>query len=250
MSRSNPTENTAHPCSRWFEWDGANGLIRYYDKTEKKNVEVGDKFTFILLDRLCVVKGWSDASDSGIYSNEVKDTRAETLVVKSFKGGIIAEGFYAQIKDKVNAAGGNFTINCYVAFVNETKELVIGSLQLKGAALSALMDFEKKHRADLYKKAVKMDGFTEGKKGKVIFRTPKFFIKEVSEETDAKAKVLDEQLQTFLKSYFTRTRVDQVAQTAKHEEPEREVEYEEEPPIDHTPKHVENDEASDSDIPF
>ena len=35
MSRSNPTDNTPNPAVRWFEWNGEQGGIRYYDKDKK-----------------------------------------------------------------------------------------------------------------------------------------------------------------------------------------------------------------------
>ncbi len=80
MSRSNPNENgNPNPSTRWFEWNGEHGLVRYYDKQAEQQVEVGDDFTFMLLDQLGTVKGWHDASDSGIYANEVKDTRQDVL---------------------------------------------------------------------------------------------------------------------------------------------------------------------------
>src|SRR3990167_9486263 len=136
MSRSNPGANgAANPAVRWFEWNGEHGVVRYYDKDAKKNVDVGSEFRFVLLDERGSVRGWHDPSQSGIYSNEVKDTRQDVLVVKAFKGGPLAEGFYKDIKDRVNAVGGQFNANCYIAFRNGDGALTIGSLRFKGAAL-------------------------------------------------------------------------------------------------------------------
>lgn len=219
MSRSNPTENsTPNPATRWFEWNGEHGVVRYYDKEAKKNVDVGTDFTFILLDQLGSVRGWHDASESGIYSNEVKDTRQEVLVVKSFKGGELATGIYKDIKDRVNTLGGQFVANCYIAFKNGSG-LAIGSLRLKGAALGAWMEFCKAHRADLYKKAVRITGFTEGKKGRITFRVPVLSLKDISAETDAAAIALDQELQVFFDGYFKRTKREQV-ETQHYEEPQ------------------------------
>ena len=58
MSRTIPAGNTPSPVTRWFELDGAEGGVRYYDKEKKEQIEVGKKFGFILLDQLAVVKGW------------------------------------------------------------------------------------------------------------------------------------------------------------------------------------------------
>ena len=39
MSRSNPVENSPNPATRWFEWDGSAGGLRYYDKEAKQQVK-------------------------------------------------------------------------------------------------------------------------------------------------------------------------------------------------------------------
>lgn len=209
MSRSNPHVNAPNPSQRWFEWNGEHGTVRYYDKDAEKNIDVPLPVVFLLLDELASVRGWHDASDSGIYSNEVKDTRTDVLVVKSFKGGTLAEGLYKDIKDRVNAAGGNFTANCYIAFKNDG-ELQIGSLRFKGAALGSWMEFRKAHRSALYNKAIAITGYTEGKKGKVTFRMPTFETRDVSDDTNAIAVDLDRELQAWMSEYFSRRTGDQV----------------------------------------
>ena len=244
MSRSNPTDNTSHPCLRWIEWDGSNGEFRYYDKDQKKNVSLGDSLTFILLDQLATIKGWHDASESGIFSNEVRDIKQDVLVVKAFKGGTLSEGPYKQIRDRIIAHGGHFTANLYIA-LKVGDNLGIASIQFKGAALSAWMEFSKENRAELYKKAVRCKGFEEGKKGKIIFRTPVFGLVDVTPETDAKAIECDKVLQEFLKSYFARTRVEQAVQPpAATQEPDDE---QPQPPTGRGASHF--DDMND-DIPF
>lgn len=225
MSRSNPTENNPNPSSKFFEWSGNNGVVRYYDKAQKKNIDMADGFTFILLDQLATVKGWHDSSDSGIYANEVKDIRQHSLTVKAFKGGIIAEGFYSTIKDRVIAAGGHYVANLYIALKEEGK-LVLAAIQFKGAALSEWMEFLKANRKAVNdEKAVTIKGFVEKKKGATHFRVPVFYLKEISPETNAAATKIDaDVLQPYLKSYFSRQRTDQVASTAKTESGEDEPE--------------------------
>lgn len=213
MSRSNPSVNAPNPAICWFEWNGEHGVVRYYDKEAKKNVEVPLPFTFLLLDELASVRGWHDASQSGIYSNEVRDTTKDVLLVKTFKGGTLAEGYYKAIKDRVNAQGGQFVANCYVA-VKVESVLLICSLRFKGAALGAWMDFRKANRSALYNQAVTITGFTEGKKGRIVFRVPTFEAKTVSKETNAQAITLDKALQEFLKGYLTRKTRDQADEPA------------------------------------
>jgi hypothetical protein len=218
MSRSNPTDNSPNPCTRWFEWDGSEGEIRYFDREAKKNVSVGDDFAFLLLDETATIKGWHDPSDSGIYSNEVRDTTAEPFIVKAFKGGELTKGFYREIRDSVIAQGGHFTANLYIAF--KDGDLKIGSLQLKGAALNAWVEFRKQGRNEIYKKAVRIHGSNSGKKGKIVFKTPIFSLVATTDETDNQAKDLDGEVQVYLKSYFSRRRNEQAQpQSPDHSEP-------------------------------
>ena len=50
------------------------------------------------------VRGWSNSSESGIYSNEVQYIGQEELNVRSFKGGEIACGLWKDIKNKVGVS--------------------------------------------------------------------------------------------------------------------------------------------------
>ena len=216
MSRSNPHEHASNPATRWLEWNGENGVVRYYDKDAKKNVDVGTEFGFVLLDELGSVRGWHEPSQSGIYSNEVRDTREDVLIVKSFKGGTLAEGLYKDIKDRVNAVGGQFVANCYVGVKNGGGALSIGSVRFKGAALGAWMEFRKQHRNELYAKGVRITGFTEGKKGRITYRMPVFKIVELAKDTNDAAVTLDKQLQEYLTGYLTKTKRDQAETVARH----------------------------------
>lgn len=204
MSRSRPNENAPNPAVRWFDWHGEKGVVTYYDKDAKKSVEVPLPFTCIVLDQLSAVRGWDDSTKSGIFSNAVRDTREEVMTVKSFKGGVIAEGRYKDIKATVNAAGGHFETQIYIGFRHQNNALAIGVLSLKGAALSSWMDFSKAHRAQIQHDAVKIVSTVEGQKGRVKFRTPVFETHPISEATNDEAVKLDAVLQSWLDGYFKR----------------------------------------------
>jgi hypothetical protein len=205
MSRSNQTE-TVNPCTRWFEWDGDKGQVRYYDKALEKKVELGMKFKFLFLDQLASVKGWHDASESGIYSNEVKSINDDILVVKSFKGGEIAKGLYKEIREKAIAAGGHYSASIYIGYMGEDKKLALGNIQFKGAALNAWVDFAKANKANLYKMAIKIVGLTEGIKGKIKYQMPIFELEAISAEADKSAVELDKILQEHLEKYLTKNK--------------------------------------------
>lgn len=223
MSLSNPQDNTPHPCTRWFEWNGELGNPRYYDKEAEykdergnpqkgMNIEMKLPFAFILLDQLAVIKGWCEARKSGITSNEVRDSTTEPFVVKLFKGGIIARGLYQEIKENVTSksVGGHFTASLYIAFKNREGKLLIGSLQLKGAALKEWSEFRSKNRTALLEKAVIITGYVAKKKGAIDFRIPVFNLNEISAETLREAVNLDKEVQKYLDGYLKRTRVEQV----------------------------------------
>lgn len=235
MSRSNPTDSARNPSTRWFEFaSGADGgFVRYYDKEAEKNVLLGDAekggtFVFILLDELATVKGWHDPSESSIFANEVRDTRQDTLVVKSFKGGELASGLYASIKDRIVAVGGHFVSSCYIAY-KDGSDLCLGNIRFKGAALSAWMDFKKecptkkdatgKNVKGFYVDAVKIEGFEQQRKGGTTFRVPKFALAPLSGDTNKQALALDAELQAFLSDYLKRPRSEAATATAKTEEP-------------------------------
>lgn len=250
MSRSNPSLNAVHPCQRWHEWNGEKGSIRYYDKeadkgdgTKGKNIEVASPFTFLVLDKLATIKGWHDASDSGIYSNEVRDTTREPFVVKTFGSGPIATGFYREIKDRVGAIGGYFCTNLYVGY-KTVNGLAMGSLNLHGAALNAWVEFEKKNRAQIDNMAITITGFGEGKKGKIVYRYPVFSIKEVSAQTNEQAIALDRELQKYLEGYFKKS----VRETAPID-PAPEAEYTPPPPPEMEAEAAPEPDNTD-DVPF
>jgi hypothetical protein len=203
VSRSNPQHNAPNPAIRWFEWNGETGIVRYYDKAEKKNIDAPLPFKFLLLDELATVRGWHKSTDSAIFANEVRDTRRDVLVVKAFKGGVLAEGRYKEIKDRVNVVGGQFVANCYVGF-KHNGELEIASLQFKGSALGAWMEFRKANRRDLLERAIEITGFTEGQTGRVVFRVPTFALCNISTRTQNQAVALDKQLQAWIDEYLKR----------------------------------------------
>lgn len=235
MSRSNPNDAVRNPATRWFQFaSGADGgYVRYYDKESEKQIAIGDaengsEFVFLLLDELATVNGWHDPSESAIFANEVRDTRQDALVVKSFKGGELASGLYTSIKDRIVALGGHFVSSCYIAYKDDTG-LKLGNIRFKGAALSAWMEFKKqcptkrdasgKSIKAYYVDAVKIKGYDQQKKGGTTFRVPKFALVPTSEETNKQAIALDSELQSYLSDYLKRPRVEAAAAAAPVDSP-------------------------------
>lgn len=207
MSRSNPVETKRNPAVRWYQWSGKNGTVSYCDKEKKQTIETTLPFGFILLDELSTIKGWHDASDSGISSNEVRNMRLDPLAVRSLKGGELANGLYADIKDRITAVGGHYVTNLYIA-AKIDGTLKLASLQLGGSALSSWFEFRKAAGPALYTGAIQINGFKEGKKGAVTFKTPSFKAAPLSAESNEQALDLDRQLQAFLTDYLAQSRTE------------------------------------------
>jgi hypothetical protein len=252
MSRSNPTINNPNPSTRWFEIkaDSDKPRIQYYDREKEANVVVKPPFTFILLDELSTMTGFHDQSQSGIYANEVRDTRAEPFVVKAFKGGILASGFYANIKDKAVAAGAKFTTVMYIAFKEGKGKLQLGAMKLNGASLSAWFDFRKDNRKAIYEMAITVPltkAWTPGKKGKIKWLAPKFELTKISEATNKEALAIDGIIQEYLTGYFKKNKAD-AAQPAPGEHPQQDAPDNADQPD--PPADPDEPPAEDDDVPF
>lgn len=213
MSRSNPTENNPHPCQLWLEWKGGDGHLSYYDKTrgdngERVRLDVDKKpFTFIYLDQTSTVKGYSKPLKVGLFANEVRDTRVESITVKLHgTKQVVASGLWNDIKDVVTSKrnGGGFAKNVYIAY-KDGPGLKIGCIQMSGCALGPWFEFFDANRKAVESKCVSISRGEKDDTGGVEFVPPLFAIRDISPETDEAAKKLDVELQSFLTAYFARS---------------------------------------------
>ncbi len=206
MSRSNDT-SIKNPALKFFQWKGADGGFKFYDKDKKENIDVPLPFQFIVLDTLSTIKGYDDNAGSGFWSNEIRNTKTDILTVRS-KGGICATGLYEKVITDRNCTGAKYCQSVYIAY-KEGKDLKIGNIQIQGAALGSWIEFCKKN--DIYKISISVKSFTEGKKGKTIYQIPTFLVGTVSEEINAKALELDKELQIYLNAYLKNNAKESVA---------------------------------------
>lgn len=199
MSLSQPS--VRNPSVRNFRWKGGSGLLTYWDKEAEKEVEVELPFGFSVLDELNCISGFNASDQSGYYSNEVRILANDDIVVKS-KSGTKFRGLYAKIKDEVKANGGKYAKSLYVAFKDETGELVIGNLKLSGASLTAWIEYTGKY--DPYKCASVLIEAKSAKKGATHYFMPVFDGQNIKAETLNEARKLDVTLQQYLKTYLAR----------------------------------------------
>lgn len=201
------------------------GAVTYYDKESEENINVPLPFSFIVLDELATITGFHEPSQSGYWSNEVRNTLTDELVVRR-KDGIVARGLYGKISEKIKAQGAKYAVSCYIAFKDDTGELVIGNMKIAGAALSAWLDFKKKF--DVTKCAVFITNEPKlDKKGSNYYFSPVFDGQNLGEKTKSAAILLDEELQTYLGTYLSRKpEIDDNDLLEEDDEPTDDVEIE------------------------
>lgn len=193
LSQERPT----NPATRFLEVK--SGKVSYYDKESQENVEVPTPLEFIVLDQLATIKGWSDADESGYWSNEVRSVGRDPLTVRTSKGAK-ETGLWRDIKGSPNVAGARYHASIYLAH-KSTDGLAIANLSLKGAALNAWIEFTQKNRLGNVK--VVLSGWADGKKGAVTYKVPVFEAVPLGEDEKAEAKELDKELQGYLNEYFS-----------------------------------------------
>jgi len=209
-----------NPATKWLKWSGSTGTLSYYDKATKENVEVEAPFTFLLLDVFTTIKGYNEKTKESVWSNEVKDTTKQILNVRC-GNETIAKGLYKEIKAQTLEVGGGYAQSCYIAYKGEDGKLAIGNITFSGSSFSGgvhkpadknmkdieiggWLSFSKAHAAEIYTKAVVIEGKDDRicTNGSVKFYSPKFKLIEVSKETDAEAIALTQVLKAYMDEYF------------------------------------------------
>lgn len=202
MSRKSEFQNeNPNPTKIFMEWASNDKTFKFYNKEKKENVLLELPFKFLALMEMHTVKGWNDASESAIYSNEVKFIGTEELTVKSFKGGLIAKGLYKEIKEQIKGAGAHYTKSIYVMLEDGT----IANLQLKGSVVREWGEFTKKTRARLFDEWVEVKEALEMKKGSIIYTVPTFLFNtsltnEEGKMADDSWNILEEYIDRYKKA--------------------------------------------------
>lgn len=195
---SRPQTKGKNPAAKFLEWKSDEGKLSYYDKEKGENILVELPLKFVILEHYHTVKGWHDASESGIYSNEVFEIGRKVLNVRSLKGGGIAQGLYKEIKSTVKDAGGHYCRSIYAV----TNDLEIINISLKGSGVSAYSDFiQEIGDGNFDTNWVEITEAAPMKKGKVSYTVPVF--KKGAEIKDkSKLQPFAETLESYMNDYF------------------------------------------------
>lgn len=213
MSRSNPNEDsrTPNPALRFYEWQGSTGNLSYYDKENKKKVEVTLPFTFLPISRLVTLKGYNDDTKTSYWSNEVKDIQKDPFLVQSVTGGsgnkqvrTVAQGLYKDIKPTLDALDISYVESLYIG-IKGAKSLELCNIQIKGSAIGSWIQFCKDNK--IWDIAVKIASSIDKKKGSVKYKEPVYTpIVKISDAMQTEAIALDHKLNEYLDGYFERNK--------------------------------------------
>lgn len=199
ISHTNEAPKSTNPTSKYLEWKSNDKSFSYYDKSAGENVKVELPLKFLFLQNYHTVKGWNDASESGIYSNEVFYIGSEPMTVRSFKGGVIAEGLYKDIKPTITAAGGKYNRSVYVMLEDGT----IANVSLKGSAVRQWSDFMEANKNLVDNQWVEVLTSNDEKKGSIKYSTPNFTMgANLTKTQSANADDLAGELKAYLDGYF------------------------------------------------
>lgn len=210
----------SNPSTKFLDWKSNDKCFEYYDKEKQEKVSVPLPFKFLVLDELHTIKGWNDASSSGIFSNEVKFISKEVMTVKPFKGNEIAKGLYKDIKEKIVAAGGHYVKSIYIMLEDGS----LANLQLKGSAVQKWGEFTQKTRNRLPDEWVQVTKAIEGKKGAVKFFTPDFsFERSISDTEAIQADEAFNILEVYLKAYLVKA--EPIVEEIPQDDPDDDLEF-------------------------
>ena len=217
-------ETAKNPATKFLSWKSNDKAFSYYDKEKEENVLVQLPFKFLFLDQLQSVKGWSDALNGQIISNEVKTVSDQEITAvcyhKNVKGEkvstTIAKGLYSQIKDAVVSAGAKYHKSIYIMLEDGT----LANIQLKGACVKEWSDFFNRSKKRLADEWVIIKKANDGKKGAVKFTTPNFeFERSLTEDESLQADSVFDELDAYLQSYLKKPII-QVQEEPEQEEDE------------------------------
>lgn len=196
---SEKSNSSNNPTKKYLEWKSNNKSFEFYDKDAGEKVEVSLPFKFVFLQHYHTIKGWNDASQSGIWSNEVYYIGSEPMTVRAFKGGTIAEGLYKDIKQDITNAGGKYHRSIYVMLEDGT----IANLSLKGAVVREWSEFFGGNQSLLDNQWIEINTAKEQKKGSIKYSTPEFTIgNNLTAKQSSQADGVASQLKDYLDVYF------------------------------------------------
>jgi hypothetical protein len=161
---------SSNPTAKYISWKSTEKCFSYYDKQLQENVSLSLPVKFVFLQHYHTIKGWNDATQTGVYSNEVFYIGKEPMNVQTFKGKKIANGLYKDIKADVAAGGGKYHRSIYVMLEDGS----IANISLKGAGVKVWSDFMEASRNLVDNQWIEVASSSDEKKGSIKYSVPVF----------------------------------------------------------------------------
>ena len=207
INHAQQTTTSTNPTTKYLEWKSNDKAFSFYNKEAGAKEEVKLPLKFAFIQHYHTVKGFSDASNSGIYANEVFWIGSEEMTVRSFKGGVIAEGLYKDIKPKIVNAGGKYHRSVYVMMEDGT----IANFSFKGAVVKEWSDFFAENENLLDNQWVEISESRDEKKGSVKYTVPVFKVgKPIGNEVSEKVQERADELGDYLKEKSSAKKIEAV----------------------------------------
>jgi hypothetical protein len=198
---SSETKVSSNPTSRYLEWKSNDQAFQFYDKNAGENIKVELPLKFLFLQHYHTVKGFNEASNSGIYANEVFYIGSEEMNVRSHKGGKIVSGLYKDIKPKVLAEGGKYHRSVYAMLEDGS----IINLSFKGAVVSEWSTFMDENKNNVDNAWIEVNEAKQMKKGSVKYSVPQFTLgKAITKQQSDVADDAASRLKAHFDAYFAK----------------------------------------------
>lgn len=163
------TSEIKHPTTIWTKWSGKDWVFKWWNRDEEKEITLKLPEEFIVVAEGMWVEGFNDWP---IMSNEFFDAKNDIVRVRDLKNkNTMYVGPWAEIKDKVKAAGFPLWKHLHVIFPGEEW---IKTLKLKWTAWVSWSDFNTINQWAPANYRIKITWTVKGKKGATTFVTPKF----------------------------------------------------------------------------
>lgn len=157
-----------NPVSMFFDWksdkENKTGKFVWWNKDLEAKVDVIPTEFILLLATNCV-KGWDDASNSGIFSNEIINLKTEELTVRAFKR---EKSLYQGVYDRNQLEALNCKFN--KGIIAQEGETMV-EYYFQGSSLYAFNEDTSNIDYNNYK--IAFDRVEEMKKGAVTYYVPR-----------------------------------------------------------------------------
>lgn len=196
---NNPNSELKHPTTIWTKWSWKDGVFRWWDKSQEKEIELKLPEEFIVVCEWMWVEWFINNT---IMSNEFFDAKNDIVKVRDMKTkSVLNIWTWNNIKDKVKATWLPLWKHLHVIFPGEEG---IKTLKLKGTAWVAWSDFNALNPWAPANYRIKITWSLKGKKGATTFVTPKFELGNALTEED---KELQKKYSWEIQKYYEATKI-------------------------------------------